>query len=136
MTNLENWRQQNELVTDGIRVSVAVMFVPERSVPHTPVYFYAYRVTIANQSNTTAKLINRHWLITDGVGRQQKVDGAGVVGEQPTLKPGEAYTYSSFCPLPTEFGTMEGSYDMQHPDGSMFSVKIPLFALGRPEFAN
>lgn len=133
---MDGWFPQNEALTEGIRVKVDVMFVPERSVPHTNVYFFAYRVTLENEGRDAAQLIQRHWLITDAAGRMQRVDGPGVVGEQPMLKPGDRYQYSSFCPLPTPYGTMEGSYDMQRPDGSQFAATIPLFALCLPGAVN
>lgn len=133
---MDVWFPQNEAVTDGIRVKVDVMFVPERSVPHTNAYFFAYRVTLENEGSEPAKLLQRHWMITDAAGRVQRVDGPGVVGEQPELKPGDRYQYSSFCPLPTPYGTMEGSYDMQRRDGSKFAVAIPHFALSLPGAVN
>lgn len=123
---------QAEAETEGIRVGVATAYVPERSVPYSDVHFFAYRITITNGGHAPAQLLKRHWRITDALGRVEHVDGPGVVGQTPYLEPGEQFVYTSFCPLPTDFGSMHGSYDMVRPDGTMFSVKIPPFNLVRP----
>jgi len=119
-----------------INVTVASFFVPERSEPTEKYFFFAYRVRIANEGEETAKLISREWIITDGDGNQQVVRGDGVVGEQPLLRPGESFEYTSFCPLPTEVGAMEGSYFMRSEGGEMFRAEIAAFTLAVPGVLN
>ena len=119
-----------------IRVTVESFYVPERSEPTEHYFFFAYRVRIANEGDETAKLISREWIITDGDGNQQVVRGEGVVGEQPNLQPGEAYEYTSFCPLPTEVGAMEGTYFMRSAGGEMFRAEISPFTLAVPGVLN
>ena len=123
---------RSEAVTRGIRVVVRSVFVPERSDPDNHEWFFAYRVRITNESSERAQLISRHWIITDGLGHVEEVQGAGVVGEQPVLGPGEHFEYTSACPLRTAQGTMHGSYRMVSDDGSRFEVEIAPFALGEP----
>src|SRR5262245_45242200 len=118
-----------EAVTDGIRITVRTAFVPERSNPRDSYYVFAYEVTIANEGTAPAQLLTRHWIITDGHGKVEEVVGDGVVGETPYLEPGESYTYTSFCPLRTEMGTMHGTYGMVRTDGSAFDAVIPRFTL-------
>ncbi len=120
----------------GIRVEAESVYLPERSAPEEGYYFFAYRIRIHNEGIDAAQLVARHWIITDAAGRVQEVRGAGVVGEQPRLAPGEAYTYSSFCPLPTALGSMRGSYLMRRDDGSEFEVPIPVFTLATPHSLN
>ena len=119
-----------------IRVTVESFYVPERSEPTEHYYFFAYRVRIANEGQETAKLMSREWIITDGDGNQQTVRGEGVVGEQPLLGPGEAYEYTSFCPLPTEVGAMEGTYFMRTAGGEIFRAEIAPFTLAVPGVLN
>lgn len=119
-------------MTEGFRVVVQSTFVPERSDPENHAWFYAYRVQITNEGERTAQLVSRHWVITDDLGHMQEVRGAGVVGEQPVLRPGQSFEYTSGCPLTTEQGTMHGSYRMVGEDGSRFEVEIAPFALGEP----
>ena len=116
-------------ITDGIQVDVEPAFVPERSDPERNYFFFDYKISIKNIGQTTAQLINRHWVITDGNGKVEHVRGPGVVGEQPTLEPGQEFEYISHCPLSTPTGNMRGIYGMQTPDGKNFEVKIPLFFL-------
>ena len=119
-------------VTSGIRVQVESKFIPENSDPDIPRYFFAYFVTISNESKSIIKLIDRHWEITDAHGNLEIVDGEGVVGRQPLLKPGESFTYNSFCPLITEFGMMTGHYQMKMEDDNIVKVLIPAFKLISP----
>lgn len=116
-------------VTRGVRVEVTSRFLPERSAPAEGTWLFAYRVRIANHGAETVQLLRREWLITDGDGNVQRVEGEGVIGEQPVLAPGEGFEYTSFCPLPTPFGTMHGSYLMVTADGQAFGAEIAPFAL-------
>jgi ApaG protein len=112
------------------------MYIPERSSPATQQYFFAYHVTIANEGPDTVQLISRHWIITDADGRVEQVKGPGVVGEQPVLGPGEAFEYTSFCPLPTPIGSMRGTYQMVSHAGDHFDVEIAPFSLAVPHALN
>lgn len=118
--------------TRGILVEVESSFVPERSEPLRQMWFFAYRIRIANQGNHIVQLVSRHWIITDARGEVEEVSGPGVVGEQPILAPGESFEYTSFCPLPTPFGSMRGSYQMVIRDGEAFDVEIAPFELSQP----
>jgi ApaG protein len=118
--------------TRGILVEVESSFVPERSEPMRRMWFFAYRIRIANQGEVVVQLVSRHWIITDAHGEVEEVSGPGVVGEQPVLAPGEAFEYSSFCPLPTPFGSMRGSYQMVTGDGETFDIEIAPFELSQP----
>ena len=122
----------SEATTRGIRVSVVCEYAPERSRPHDQHWFFLYTITIANEGSDTVQLISRHWIITNGTGHVEEVKGPGVVGEQPVLGPNETFTYTSGCPLPTEFGTMEGTYQMVTKDGETFDATIAPFTLSGP----
>lgn len=126
----------SEAVTEGIRITVRTAYVPERSNPGSSYYFFAYEVTIANEGTEPAQLLTRHWIITDANGNVDEVAGEGVVGDTPNLEPGEAYTYTSFCPLRTDSGTMHGTYGMVRPDGRSFDATIPQFTLIEPYTIN
>jgi ApaG protein len=123
----------SEAVTRGIRVRVVPQFDPQRSQPARGKWFFLYRVTIRNESSETVQLLTRHWVITDGAGRAEEVRGPGVVGEQPVLAPGEAFEYTSGCPLSMDVGKMEGSYQMVTEDGDLFDVTIAPFTLCEAE---
>jgi ApaG protein len=123
-------------ITRGIRVEVESFYIPERSEPGERYFFFAYRVRIANDGKETAKLISREWIITDGDGNEEIVRGDGVVGEQPLLHPGEAFEYTSFCPLPTEVGAMQGCYFMRSEAGETFRAEIAPFTLAVPGVLN
>jgi ApaG protein len=120
----------SDCVTRGVRVQVESRFVEERSNIAEGRWFFAYTITIANESETTVQLISRHWVITDANGVEQEVRGPGVVGKQPILQPGESFEYTSFCPLGTSFGTMHGTYQMASRDSESFDAVIAPFALG------
>lgn len=124
-----------EATTDGIKVTVRPMFLEEQSEPVENHYVWAYHVTIENLSERTVQLVNRYWRITDAKGIVQEVRGPGVVGEQPVLKPGEAFEYTSGTPLTTPSGVMMGAYEMEDPDGAMFDVTVPAFSLDSPHEA-
>lgn len=117
--------------TRGIRVEVRSKFVPERSAPPTQ-WFFAYQVTISNESDEVVTLRSREWIITNANGEVQSVKGPGVVGEQPTMRPGEGFQYVSACPLDTPVGTMHGSYQMVADDGTSFDAPIAAFRLSVP----
>src|ERR1700755_603591 len=122
-----------QAVTRNIEVSVTPEYVSERSSPDKGEYFWAYTIEITNRGSETVQLRTRHWRITDANGKRQEVRGAGVVGKQPTLKPGEAVEYTSGVPLPTPSGFMTGSYGMVSADGEAFDIDIPTFSLDGPE---
>ncbi len=122
----------SEATTRSVTISVQTSYLPERSAPAENRWFFSYRIRIANHGAEPVQLLNRHWIITDALGRIEEVRGPGVVGKQPLLAPGEAFEYTSYCPLPTPFGTMEGSYEMVTGDGHRFDVAIARFALSEP----
>lgn len=119
--------------TRSIRVSVEPRFLETESSPSDSHYFWAYAIEIANQGEEVVQLRSRHWRITDANGRTEEVRGAGVVGKQPVLKPGEVFSYTSGCPLRTPSGFMVGSYQMLTDKGESFSVAIPAFSLDIPD---
>ena len=119
-------------VSNNIRVTVRPKFLAEHSEPDEGRYFWSYTIEIANGGDVTVQLTHRHWEITDATGRREDVRGPGVVGEQPTLKPGEAFRYTSGCPLPTPSGIMAGTYRMVDETGRAFDVAIPAFSLDSP----
>lgn len=119
----------SETVTHGIRVRVMPFYMPDESAPGDGQYVFGYRIAIANESRNGARLLSRHWLIVDGDGDAHEADGEGVVGNQPHLSPGETFEYSSFCPLRTHWGTMEGWYDFACDDGRKIRVTIARFLL-------
>jgi ApaG protein len=118
--------------TRDITVIVRPVYLDEESSPQEEYYVWAYQVRIENHGRDTVQLLNRHWRITDAHGRVQEVRGAGVVGEQPILKPGESFEYTSGTPLPTPSGIMVGSYEMETAQGEPFEVAIPAFSLDCP----
>ena len=122
----------SDTTTNGIRVQVSSQFLPDRSSPKEEQYVFAYHITITNVGTDIAQLISRHWIITNADGETEEVQGPGVVGEQPLLKPGEHFEYTSFCPLKTNVGTMHGSYTMVTPDGEAFQVRVAPFTLAVP----
>jgi len=126
----------SDTTTRGIRVRVAPVYLPERSAPGEGSFFFAYRVRITNTGDETVQLMRRHWTITDGRGHVEDVEGAGVVGETPVLPPGTTFEYTSFCPLPTSFGTMEGTYQMRTAAGELFEIEIGQFSLVAPQAVN
>jgi ApaG protein len=116
-------------VTRHIEVRVTPRFLPERSSPQNNYFFWAYTIMLTNLGRETVQLKTRHWRITDGQGRLQEVRGAGVVGEEPVLRPGENFEYTSGVPLPTASGFMMGSYGMVTESGETFDIEIPAFSL-------
>lgn len=122
----------SDVSTEAIRIETVSFYVPKRSNPNADEYFFGYRIRITNQGEAPAKLMRRHWIITDGLGDVEHVKGRGVVGEQPYLGPGESFEYTSACPLSTPFGVMEGSYTMHRDDGTPFEARIGPFSLACP----
>ena len=120
------------LTTRAIQVTVEPSFVEGESNPDDGRYFWAYRIEISNLGGEVVRLRSRHWRITDANGKTEEVRGAGVVGKQPVLKPGETFSYTSGCPLATPSGIMVGTYQMQNEKGEMFSIDIPAFSLDLP----
>ena len=116
----------------AIDVSVQSRFLPEQSQPEDGRFVFAYTIRILNAGEIPARLISRHWLITDDNGRVQEVRGEGVVGEQPWLRPGEEFEYTSGAVLETSLGTMQGSYQMLADDGTHFDASIAPFTLSVP----
>jgi ApaG protein len=128
MTNLTPYMAN----TRGIAVSVEPTYLETRSSPDSSQYFWAYRVSIENQGQDTVQLLSRHWMITNARGELTEVKGPGVVGEQPVLKPGESFEYTSGAPLDTPSGMMGGAYQMESESGERFDIEIPTFSLDRP----
>lgn len=118
--------------TRAIQVTVVPAFVETESSPEEGHYFWTYKVEISNLGEEIVRLRSRHWRITDANGRTEEVRGAGVVGKQPVLKPGESFAYTSGCPLTTPSGIMVGTYQMQNEKGELFSIAIPAFSLDLP----
>ena len=122
----------NSATTGGITVSVETAYIEKDSDPDNRYFVWAYRIKIENNSADTVQLMSRHWMITDALGRQQEVRGAGVVGEQPVLAPGASFSYSSGTPLQTPSGFMRGTYAMRADNGREFDIVIPAFSLDCP----
>ncbi len=119
-------------VTRGVRVIVRAQYLPEQSSPPDDRYVFAYTVSISNEGEEAAQLRTRHWVITDGRGVIEEVRGDGVVGEQPNIRPGQTFQYTSGCVLTTPVGTMQGSYRMWLADGTFFDASIAPFSLASP----
>jgi ApaG protein len=113
-------------------IEIATRFLDDQSVPEEGRFVFAYTVHIRNDGKVPARLLGRRWLITDGNGKEQEVVGEGVVGEQPWLRPGEGFEYTSGAVLETDIGTMRGSYDVLADDGTRFAAPIPPFTLSIP----
>jgi ApaG protein len=122
-----------ETETRGLIVRVRPKYLPDQSDPDSRRWVWAYAIEIVNASSDTVQLVSRHWIITDALGKVEEVEGPGVVGEQPTLRPGDAYSYASGCPLPTPSGSMVGSYRMVTDLGQSFDIAIPHFSLDLPD---
>jgi ApaG protein len=116
----------------NIKVEVDTRYIEEQSLPQQDRYVFAYTITIRNEGEVPARLLTRHWVITDANGKTNEVRGEGVVGEQPYLKPGESFRYTSGTLLETPVGAMEGSYQMVADDGEQFDAAIPPFTLSIP----
>lgn len=126
----------SDAVTNSLRVEVLSRYSPEHSRPTESEWVFQYTVRITNQGTDTVQLLSRHWMITDGTGEVREVKGPGVVGQQPMLRPGESFKYSSWCPLKTPMGMMYGAYQMVASNGSRFEIEIAPFALRAPQRVN
>ena len=122
----------SEALTRNIRIRVRARYNEEHSEPLQQRWLFLYTITISNEGNETVQLISRHWRITDGAEQVQEVKGLGVVGRQPTLAPGESFEYTSLCPLPTPFGSMQGTYQMVTTEGERFEAEVAPFVLSGP----
>lgn len=125
-----------EQTENDIDVKVKAIYIEEQSDPEAERYVFAYTVTIQNNGTNTAKLLSRHWIITDADNNTQEVRGDGVVGEQPQIKPGEGFEYTSGTVLDTPVGSMRGSYQMHSEHGEHFDAEIPMFTLSVPMILN
>lgn len=124
----------SDTTTRGIRITVESEYLADRS--ERDVHYFAYHVRISNVGTEPAQLVSREWIITDGDGNVERVEGPGVVGEFPRLAPGEEFEYTSFCPLPTSMGTMHGAYTMRTAAGETFEAAIGVFTLAAPGVVN
>jgi len=122
--------------TDNIQIIVEPAYLSERSDPTKPIYMFSYKIKIKNTGTETVQLKSRYWHITDGNGNVEEIRGPGVVGNQPYLKNGERFEYTSFCPLPTEFGVMHGHFEMISENGKKFNAIIKPFRLTIPYSVN
>lgn len=116
-------------MTDKINISVKVSLIDKEKSPKDGRYYYSYTITITNNSNQWVKLISRHWIIIDSEGNKEEVIGDGVIGYYPEFEPNQSFTYTSFCPLETEWGTMEGKYQFIDTENRTFDIPIPRFYL-------
>jgi ApaG protein len=119
--------------TELIQIEVYPGYLPDRSSPRDNQFFYGYRIRITNHSEVGVRVIHRHWKIKDGKGNVQEIQGTGVIGEQPSIKPGDFFEYFSFSPLSTPYGNMRGKYQMIDDFGNRFWVDVPLFFFRPPE---
>ncbi len=122
----------SEAVTRGVRVKVRAEYAPGHSCPSQSKWFFLYTILISNESEVAVQLVTRHWIITDATGHVQEVRGPGVVGQQPRLEPGQAFEYTSGCPLTSPYGSMRGSYQMVAADGETFDAEVAEFTLTAP----
>lgn len=121
-----------EHTTDGVRIRVRPKFMHDESEPAKGKFMWSYTVEVENDSDRTWTIMRRHWMIVDALGRQQAVDGDGVIGQTPTLGPGERFSYTSGAPLAAPSGMMSGTYEMLDEDGSCMQAIIPVFSLDSP----
>ena len=133
---MDSARATSETITNGVKVQVTTRFLEDRSNPHANKFVFAYTVVITNTGSMAVQLVSRKWIIKDADGDVETVEGPGVVGEKPVLQPGQSFEYTSYCPLETPFGTMEGHYNMVAADGSRFQAKIAPFGLEMPGALN
>lgn len=126
----------SDTTTRGIRIQVNGTYVPDRSSPRDGEYFFTYHVRISNEGSETTQLLSREWIITNAEGEVERVKGPGVVGQQPVMPPGGSFEYSSFCPLRTSVGSMQGTFQMVTDKGEQFDALIAPFTLAVPNALN
>src|SRR5687767_10550843 len=126
----------SDTTTRGIRIQVKASYLADRSSPRDSQYLFAYHVRISNVGTETVQLVSREWIITSADGEVERVKGPGVVGEQPVLAPGGLFEYTSYCPLKTSVGSMQGSYQMVTAEGEKFDAQIAPFTLAVPNALN
>jgi ApaG protein len=119
----------SDTTTEGVRIGAAAFYLPDESDPDEKRFVFGYRIVIVNDSKKIVTLRTRHWKVIDATGHVEEITGPGVVGEQPRLAPGEGFKYTSYCPLRTAWGTMEGHYNFERTDGSTFPAQIGRFYL-------
>ena len=122
--------------TENIQIAVEPQYLPEESQPADSFWVFTYEVVVTNIGPQTVQLLSRHWIITDADGKEEHVRGPGVVGKTPILQEGESFSYTSFCPLPTQLGTMHGTYQFRREDGSVFDATIAPFVLSTTKSLN
>ena len=123
-------------ITEGIRIAVETRYLEDKSEPQLDKFVFAYEITISNEGDDEAQLLTRHWIIQDATNYVDEVVGEGVIGKTPILEPGHSFSYTSFCPLRTEWGIMKGTYGMVRPDGEEFDAVIAPFVLMPPYLLN
>ena len=121
---------------NNIKIDIKTEYVPELSNNEDSMFYFSYKVKIKNMGLEKVQLLSRHWDIKDGLGRKKSINGEGVIGKKPIINPGEYYEYKSYCPLKTEFGSMDGFYTMKDENGNLFKTVIPNFGLISPESIN
>jgi len=121
---------------NNIKIDIKTEYVPELSNNEDSMFYFSYKVKIKNMGSEKVQLLSRHWDIKDGLGRKKSVNGEGVIGKKPIINPGEYYECKSYCPLKTEFGSMDGFYTMKDENGNLFKTAIPNFGLISPESIN
>lgn len=121
-----------KIISPHFEILSKVNYLEAESKPESDYHFFSYKITIVNKSNTAAQLMSRHWIITDGHGKVEEVRGAGVVGQQPKIQPGESFEYESACPLTTKSGSMRGFYQFMGKQGQTFEIEVPEFFLIAP----
>lgn len=122
--------------TENIQIAVEPQYLSEESQPADLFWVFTYEVVVTNMGPETVQLLSRHWIITDADGKEEHVRGPGVVGKTPILKEGDSFSYTSFCPLPTQLGTMHGTYQFRREDGSVFDATIAPFVLSTSDSLN
>ena len=131
-TRRYNWQMDQQSSKYRIEVSAKAFYVEDQSDPEKNHYVFGYKIKVTNTGDVAAQLVSRHWLITDSNHRVEEVRGIGVIGQQPSLEPGQSFEYTSGCPLATPVGTMRGEYQMLAADGTKFDAAIPEFTLSVP----
>lgn len=122
----------SEATTQGIRVEVSPSYMPDHSRPAEREFVFSYRIRVTNGSQEAAQIVSRRWVIVDASGGRHEVEGPGVVGQQPRIEPGGTFEYSSYCPLKTPWGTMEGTFQIRRDDGRGFDAVVARFYLAAP----